>query len=209
MAVDRTAGPVSAEFSSSNDIVLLDETGRAIGAAPKALSHHHQTPLHLAFSCYIFNDAEDLLVTRRSMRKTTWPGTATNSCCGHPSPGEPMLTAVARCTTTELGATAIAAELILPRFRYDAAMADGTVENEMCPVFRVRLEGPLDPDPAEVCDWWWVPWTVFAQEVLGEHFGVSPWCRSQVEQLAALGTRPLQWPGAPLDGLPLGARNGG
>jgi isopentenyl-diphosphate delta-isomerase len=36
-------------------VVLLDEAGRARGAEAKAVVHHAQTPLHLAFSCYLFN----------------------------------------------------------------------------------------------------------------------------------------------------------
>lgn len=206
MPLSETPGAAPAEHPSLSRIVLLDEAGRAIGTAPKAASHHHQTPLHLAFSCYVFNDAEDLLVTRRSMRKATWPGVVTNSCCGHPSPAEPLLAAVSRCTKTELGATATTAELLLPSFRYEAAMADGTVENEICPVFRVRLVGSLDPDPSEVREWWWMPWRVFAADVLRSRLAVSPWCRSQVQQLATLGRHPLRWPGACVQSLPSGAR---
>jgi isopentenyl-diphosphate delta-isomerase len=38
-------------------IVLLSPDGRAVGTAPKASSHHHATPLHLAFSCYLTDSA--------------------------------------------------------------------------------------------------------------------------------------------------------
>lgn len=133
------SGPFLAQHRTCPHIVLLDEMGRPMGTAPKAASHHNRTPLHLAFSCYAFNEAEELLVTRRSILKLTWPGAVTNSCCGHPFPDESLLAAVGRCTETELGACAATAELLLPGFRYQAVMADGTVENEMCPVFRVRL----------------------------------------------------------------------
>lgn len=37
-------------------IVLVDEDGRPIGTAEKRSSHHGQTPLHLAFSCYVFDE---------------------------------------------------------------------------------------------------------------------------------------------------------
>ena len=55
-------------------VVLLDDEGRTIGSAPKADVHHTATPLHLAFSCYLFDDAGSVLLTRRALHKKTFPG---------------------------------------------------------------------------------------------------------------------------------------
>lgn len=66
------------------EIVLVDEAGSPIGVAEKFSSHHANTPLHLAFSCYVFNDLGEFLVTQRALSKKVWPGVWTNSVCGHP-----------------------------------------------------------------------------------------------------------------------------
>jgi isopentenyl-diphosphate delta-isomerase len=189
-------------------VVLLDDHGNAVGSTGKATVHHRSTPLHLAFSCYVFDGAGRLLITRRALGKTTWPGVWTNSCCGHPAPGEPITGTVARRLTSELGTTLRALDLVLPRFRYRAVMADGTVENEVCPVFRATIGDGLRCDPSEVDAVRWVDWTAFAGSVLDGSADISPWCALQVRELAELGPDPGSWPVADPAGLPPAARAG-
>lgn len=183
-------------------VVLLDERGRGIGTADKATVHHRHTPLHLAFSCYVFSPAGALLVTRRARAKRTWPGVVTNSCCGHPGPGEPFAAAVTRRLRDELGMDVPSVDLVLPRFRYRAEMADGVVENELCPVFSAVCDDEPRPEPAEVDGFGWVSWPLFVSMVTGGELAVSPWCREQVGELAALGADPLGWPVARSGDLP-------
>lgn len=193
-------------------VVLCAPDGSAAGSAPKATVHHRDTPLHLAFSCYVFDAAGRVLVTRRAYGKRTFPGVRTNSCCGHPAPGEGMHSAVLRRLRQELGIVPSELELILPSFRYRATAADGTVENELCPVYRAVIRGAgaetqVTPEPAEVEDAWWVPWTELVASS-GESEpadSLSSWSAMQVEQLSALGTDPLSWPPAEPDSLPAAA----
>jgi isopentenyl-diphosphate Delta-isomerase len=188
-------------------VVLLDAAGRAVGTAPKATVHDRDTPLHLAFSCYVFDPDGRLLVTRRALSKRTWPGAWTNSACGHPGPGERLEHAVSRRLADELGLPVPPAgvELLLPAFRYRAVMADGTVENELCPVFRAVTAATPSADPSEVDDLRWEPWEEFQVSVVDGGRQVSPWCREQVPQLAALGPDPLRWPLGDAGELPLAA----
>jgi isopentenyl-diphosphate delta-isomerase len=168
-------------------VVLLDENGNAVGTAPKARVHHRNTPLHLAFSCYLFDGNGAVLVTRRSWQKRTWPGVWTNSVCGHPAPREALTEAVVRRVREELGIEARDLQLALPAFRYQAVMDDGVRENEMCPVFTALAPGVVSVDPDEVAEAVWEPWTDFRDGVLSGGRDVSPWCRQQVELLADLG----------------------
>jgi isopentenyl-diphosphate delta-isomerase len=187
------------------EVVLLDEDGRATGTAPKATVHHAATPLHLAFSCYVF-DGDRLLVTRRALHKPTWPGAWTNTVCGHPAPGEPLDEAVRRRVRQELGIDLVDLRLVLPAFRYRAVMPDGTVENEMCPVLvasTTSTGSAVQPDEAEVADAVWEPWPAFRAGVLDGSREVSPWCR---EQVAALPPEPWTMPAADPSTLPAALR---
>ena len=175
------------EASLADDlIVLLDEAGRPRGSADREVIHTGQTPYHLAFSCYLFDENGRLLLTRRSLTKRSWPGTWTNSCCGHPRPGEEPADAVARRVSAELGGTVEDLELVLADFSYRAVDPSGIVEHELCPVWVGRLASPeLSPDPAEVMETCWVEWPAVVRLVTDSPQLVSPWAALQVPQRAA------------------------
>jgi len=164
-------------------VVLLDEAGNAIGTADKAEVHGTDTPLHLAFSVYVFDDDGRFLLTQRAVDKPTFGGVWTNSCCGHPAPGEPITEAVVRRTEQELGLELRDVTLVLPTFRYRAVAENGVVENELCPVFVATASGDPDPNPTEVEAWQWLAWGPFRDDVLSGRREVSHWCREQVRAL--------------------------
>jgi isopentenyl-diphosphate delta-isomerase len=180
---------------TAEQVVLLDDEGNAIGTADKAGVHHAHTPLHLAFSCYVFDSAGRLLLTQRALHKTTWPGAWTNSLCGHPAPGEPLADAVRRRAVQELGLDLGEVRLSLPTFGYRALMDNGVVENERCPVLTTVTDLPPAPVADEVADTAWVPWAEFRATVLDGTRDVSPWCREQVAALPEdpLGTAEADW----------------
>ncbi|TDU88169.1 isopentenyl-diphosphate delta-isomerase [Kribbella voronezhensis] len=194
---------------TTEQVVLVDDAGRAIGTEDKATVHHAATPLHLAFSSYVFDDRGRLLLTQRAVTKKAWPGVWTNSCCGHPLPGEPVEDAVRRRLADELGLVPATVELVLPAFRYRAEMPDGVVENELCPVFRVDCVGDPEPDPAEVAAYKWVDWPrddVQAGLEAAVGAELSPWCVLQLQELKRLGEVPGEWAVADRASLPPSAQ---
>lgn len=156
-------------------VVLVADDGTPVGTAPKATVHSTETPLHLAFSCHVFDDRGRVLVTRRALAKKTWPGVWTNAFCGHPAPEEPMEDALVRRAERELGMTLTDVRVSLPDFRYRAVDASGIVENEICPVFTARAVGEPSPAADEVAEWAWVEPAQLRSAVAATPFAFSPW----------------------------------
>lgn len=164
-------------------VVLLDESGAEIGTAPKHSVHGGDTALHLAFSCYVFNPAGEVLLTRRALTKQAWPGVWTNSFCGHPLPAEPLMDAVHRRAGHELALDIEALELALPLFRYRAIDSGGTVENEVCPVYLATTSRQPIPNPHEVIDYAWADPRTVRRAVQDTPWAFSPWMVLQVNEL--------------------------
>ena len=163
-------------------VVLVDDRGEPIGVADKATVHGASTPRHLAFSCYGFDRAGRLLVTQRASSKRTFPAVWTNTCCGHPAPGEELADAAARRLTFELGLGVEDMRLVLPEFSYRAS--DGRIEeNEFCPVLVCTIIGEPTPRPDEVQATQWWSWARFLAAATDPDSGLSPWARLQAPLL--------------------------
>jgi geranylgeranyl diphosphate synthase type I len=174
--------------AQEEDLVeLVDDAGRVIGHAARATVHHRETPRHRAFSVYLSDADGRVLLTRRALSKVTWPGVWSNSCCGHPRPGETDVAAIQRRVREELGVEVINIEVILPDFGYSATDPQGLVENERCPVYRAAIVDPaiLRPDPDEVMDYHWLSWPDLITTVERAPGLLSPWAVAQVETLAS------------------------
>jgi isopentenyl-diphosphate delta-isomerase len=168
-------------------VVLLDEAGQRSGTRLKVDVHGADTPLHLAFSVYVFDVSGRLLVTRRALSKLTWPGVWTNSCCGHVRPDETPELAARRRLQEELSLTPATLDLVLPHFAYRATSAEGIVENEVCPVFVATVDHDPVADPDEVAEWAWADWSAFGDVAARSPWLLSPWSVLQVPLLLAAG----------------------
>ncbi|MGI8420080.1 MAG: isopentenyl-diphosphate Delta-isomerase [Candidatus Levyibacteriota bacterium] len=166
-------------------VILVTEDNKPIGTMPKLEVHNSDTPLHRAFSCYVFNQKGKFLLTQRAKSKKVFPGIWTNSCCGHPGPGESTEDAIKRRLQFELGLVPETIKMVLPDFRYRAEM-DGIVENEICPVYFTVISSEPKPNTEEVENYRWIDWNVFTKELQKSPKVYSYWCQKQVEQLGKL-----------------------
>lgn len=166
-------------------VVLVNDNNEAIGTMPKLEAHNANTPLHRAFSVYLFNQDGKFLLTRRALSKKVFPGVWTNSCCGHPGPDEATEDAIRRRLRFELGLDPQKLRVILPKYRYRAEM-NGIVENEICPVYLAEVSTDPKPNPEEVEEYEWVDWKAFLKRLQKTPAKYSPWCREQAKELQKL-----------------------
>ena len=68
--------------------IVINDEDKVIGEATKRKCHLNSNirkgMLHRAFSVFLFNNNNELLLQQRSDAKITFPGRFTNTCCSHP-----------------------------------------------------------------------------------------------------------------------------
>lgn len=172
------------------EVCLVDEDNNPIGNCLKSSVHSYHTPLHRAFSVFLFDGHDRLLVQQRAYSKLTWPGIWSNSCCGHPAPNEETIEAAKRRLRQELNLTGGDLYEAVPDFRYRSRYL-GVEENEICPVFIGRIEEVRGFDRCEVESVDWISWKAFLQLTdsgpSSQWGDLSPWSRWEASCLEKLG----------------------
>jgi len=129
------------------EVILVNEKDEVIGRMEK-MDAHKTGVLHRAFSIFIFNDRQEMLLQQRSLNKYHSGGLWTNACCSHPRPGENTLQAAQRRLKEEMGFDTILREVF--DFTYRATFDNGLTEWEFDHVFVGYYDGVLHPNKEEV-----------------------------------------------------------
>lgn len=158
MPTSPATAPNNASSNASNGappaimLELVDEHGTTIGTAEKLSAHQPPGRLHRAFSVFLFDERGRLLIQRRALGKYHSPGVWSNTCCGHPYPGEAPFAAAARRTHEELGVSpSLLAEAGTVRYNHPDPES-GLVEQEYNHLFVGMVQAAPAPDPEEVDD---------------------------------------------------------
>lgn len=162
-------------MSIQEHVILVNDQGMVIGTQEKYAAHTSHTPLHLAFSSWLFNAKGECLITRRALSKKAWPGVWTNSVCGHPQSGEAIDQAIVRRCRYEVGAEITGITPVAAEFRYCETDPSGIVENEICPVFAARITNALTINSDEVMAYEWVDLDALFQALDATPWAFSPW----------------------------------
>ena len=137
-------------MDAKEEVILVNDADEEVGVGSK-LEVHQRGDQHRAFSVFIFDSAGDVLLHRRAAGKYHSGGLWTNTCCGHPRPGEATGSAAERRLSEEMGIRCELREV--GSFSYRADLESGLIENEIDHVFVGQFDGDPQPDPEEVEDW--------------------------------------------------------
>lgn len=166
------------EFSvGSNDyepIILVDADDVPQGVAPK-IEVHRLGLRHRALSVLVRDRTGNMLVHRRNLAKYHSGGLWTNACCSHPRPDEPPAEAAHRRLAEEMGVRCEVKPLFTAHYR--AAVSNGYIEDEVVHAFGGTYEGSVVPDPAEVSEWKWMPFSALADDLARQPELYTVWFR--------------------------------
>jgi isopentenyl-diphosphate delta-isomerase len=159
--------------SSSEELILVDDNDREIGSLAKGACHEGSGVLHRAFSIFVFNAKDELLLQQRSESKPLWPLFWSNTCCSHPRVGETMDVAVTRRLSQELGFECPLEYLY--KFKYQAQYGATGAEHEYCWVYVGYYDGPVDVNTSEIADWRFVDIESLNRELKTHGNRFTPW----------------------------------
>lgn len=108
-------------------VILVDQEDKKIGLMPK-MQAHEEALLHRAFSVFILNDQNEIMLQQRAAHKYHSPLLWTNTCCSHQRDGETNLEAGKRRLQEEMGMEVTLKEVF--SFIYKAPFDNGLTEHE-------------------------------------------------------------------------------
>ncbi|MDO8639841.1 MAG: isopentenyl-diphosphate Delta-isomerase [bacterium] len=170
-------------MNDTDYVVLVDEQDKVLGTAPKLATHNANTPLHRAFSVFLFNSKGQLLLQQRSHTKKTFPLIWSNSLCGHLMLNESSVQAARRRMPYEIGIDDVEIFEIIPDYRYKAEM-NGIWENEICPILVCFTDKKPVINNNEVENIRWIKWQDFLKEIDNKNKTYSMWSKEEAKLLS-------------------------
>jgi isopentenyl-diphosphate delta-isomerase len=162
-------------------LILVDEEDQIVGYKDKLSCHADSGIRHRAFSIFIFNDAGQVLMQKRSDQKQLWPLFWSNSCCSHPRKGEKMGRAVLRRLNEELGFKTDLKYIF--KFKYQAAYEDIGSENEYCSVFIGKSNKTVETNINEIAEWKYIDPEELDKLLEDNPEEFTPWFKMEWERL--------------------------
>jgi len=165
----------------SKKLIIVDEDDNIIEYVSKKICHRGQGLLHRAFSIFIFNDQNDLLIQRRSVEKPLWPLYWSNSVCSHPRKGEEYEDAAHRRLEEELRIKTTLKYLF--KFQYHAQYKNIGSENEVCCVFIGKSDENIQPNKSEIEEWKYINLEDLTLDLKNNSNAYTPWFKMEWDQI--------------------------
>lgn len=165
-------------------LILVDPSDTPVGTCGK-MQAHQKGLLHRAFSSFIFDTRGRLLLQRRAVSKYHSAGLWSNTCCGHPRPGEATTNAARRRLDEEMG---FDCELRrVGTFFYREPFSNGLIEHEFVHLHVGRFNGSIFPDPAEVGAWKWIEISELLAWIGSDPEAFTVWFRKMILDVGEAG----------------------
>lgn len=134
-------------------VILVNEKDEQIGLMPK-MEAHEKAVLHRAFSVFVLNSKNEIMLQQRAHHKYHSPLLWTNTCCSHQRAGETNIEAGSRRLFEEMGFVTELKELF--HFIYKAPFVNGLTEHELDHVMIGYYNENPNINPDEVEHWKWM-----------------------------------------------------
>lgn len=153
-------------------VILVNERDEQIGTMPK-LEAHEKAVLHRAFSVFILNDRNEIMLQQRAAHKYHSPLLWTNTCCSHQRVGESNVGAGRRRLREEMGFEVELEDVF--HFIYKAPFDNGLTEHELDHVMIGRFNDAPAINPDEVADWKWMGIEEVKQDMMEHPHRYTVW----------------------------------
>ncbi len=158
----------------NDKLILVDSRDNILGHETKENCHKGKGKTHRAYSIFIINKKDQLLIQKRSKQKLLWPEYWANSCCSHPREGEDRITSGERRLTEELGFTT-KLKLLL-KYKYQAKYKDVGSENELNVIIMgVYNDETIKANPEEIEEYKWIGLKELEEDMKKNHKNYAPW----------------------------------
>lgn len=157
---------------TEEQVILVDENDVQIGLMPK-MEAHEKAVLHRAFSVFVFNEYNELMLQQRASDKYHSPGLWTNTCCSHQREGESNIAAGKRRLFEEMGFVTELRETT--SFIYKAPFDNGLTEHELDHIMVGTYNENPKPNALEVGDWKWMALEDVKQNVIEQPELYTEW----------------------------------
>lgn len=174
---------------SSEKVVLVNESDEVVGQMNK-MEAHEKGLLHRAFSVFIFNDEDELLIHQRADEKYHSAGLWTNTCCSHPRYGEDIIEAGKRRLQEEMGFVTELRDQF--SFIYRAVLNDDLIEHELDHVLFGRHNEISDFNPLEVKEAKFIKLEVLEKDIELNPKDYTEWFKIIFDMTKKLTTLPIK-----------------
>lgn len=153
-------------------VILVNEKDEKVGLMPKQEAHE-KGALHRAFSVFIFNDKNEVMLQQRAFHKYHTPGLWANTCCSHQRDGESSIDAGKRRLYEEMGFSTDLKEATT--FIYKAHFDNGLTEHELDHILIGKYTDDPKINPDEVAAWKWMNLEDVKKDIEKNPEKYTPW----------------------------------